>query len=233
MSLFIGLPTYDGRRENGMAVARVLKETKPEYVGLVEFKGSLLSHSFNSLWASALNMRTGPVPVQYFLLWHADVIPRTPGWLNVFFLEMEKHGADVLSAVIPIKNELGMTSTARDTDRWEPRRYSTTEVKAMAEPTWTEPDLLVNTGLMLVDFTKPWVEQICFTINDEIRHCPDGKWRAYAEPEDWGFSRQAHKLGASIFATKAVHVDHVGSKFYSNQDAWGFADTEAWRESLK
>lgn len=223
----IGLPSYDGTRYNGMALARLLKNPPPDLlINLIELRTSALAFGFNILWANVLNFRQHPThPPTHYLLWHADVVPQTENWLGIMLSEMERVGADVLSAVIPIKNELGMTSTAREADppnRWRPLRYTLTEVSVMADPTWTAPGLLVNTGLMLVDLRKDWVERVHFTLNDRIYRGSDGKWRASMEPEDWNFSRQCHALGVSLYATKAIVVDHVGTTNYRSSNVWGY-----------
>lgn len=224
MSLLVGLPTYDGTRYNTTAIVRFLKEVDPAHVHLVETRSSLLPYSFNLVWATALNMRPS---VTHLLLWHADISPTIKRWLVVLFEEMEHHKADVLSVVVPIKNQTGLTSTALDTDPWEPRRYSLKEVHE-GPVTWTHPQLLINTGLMLVDFTKPWVEQVHFQLRDTLVRTEKG-WQPYTEPEDWNFSRQCHALGVSLYATRAVTVDHVGPTKWSSSETWGYATDDEWR----
>ena len=93
--------------------------------------------------------------------------------------------------------------------------------------TWTAPDLLVNTGLMLVDFREPWVERVCFTIRDKI-HEENGTWVAEVEPEDWGFSRQARALGVPLHVTRRVAVMHIGSKAFPNDVKWGIETDPTW-----
>lgn len=230
--VLIGAPTYDGTRYNSLAMARVLRDEIPDtLVNLIEFSGSVLTYSFNSLWAAALNLRQAEVPVTHFLLWHADIMPEPNNWLEIMLGEMKRTGAKVLSAVAPIKNDKGMTSTARDTDLYHPLRYTVTELSQMTEPTWTEPDLLINTGLMLVDFSAPWVENICFTMTDKIEKNADGKYRVYFTPEDWNFSRSCRALGIPVHATIAVTINHIGRASYSSANVWGYPTDEAYRAS--
>ena len=60
--------------------------------------------------------------------------------------------------------------------------------EAMARPeTFTAPDLLVNTGLLLVDLRAPWVEEICFTVTDRIQKLEDGSYAVHVLGEDYGF----------------------------------------------
>jgi hypothetical protein len=114
-----------------------------------------------------------------------------------FFLDkmvdlMEKTGADVLSAVIPIKSQEGMTSTALDEPvgdmplEWRVKRLTMREIFEKYPPTFTTDTLLVNTGLMLVDLQKPWVfdESLVFTIRDKILRYRGQRVPAIV-PEDW------------------------------------------------
>jgi NAD(P)-dependent dehydrogenase (short-subunit alcohol dehydrogenase family) len=90
----------------------------------------------------------------------------------------------VLSVVSPIKSNKGLTSTAVNSDHWRPRRYTLKEMAAMP-PTFTLPDLLINTGLMLVNLSGPWVEEVCFDVNNLVYKAPNGRWKSEMEPEDW------------------------------------------------
>lgn len=51
-------------------------------------------------------------------------------------------------------------------------RIAMTEAADLLRPIFTDDKLLINTGM--VDFTKPWVEQVHFEFKDEIRQAPDG-----------------------------------------------------------
>lgn len=186
---------------------------------------SLLTYNFNDGWAIALNLRDEG-KVTHFLLWHADIVPQGDDWLETLYLEMARVEADVLSVISPIKNQNGLTSTARDTDPWRPIRYTMTEI--LARPlTWTEPDLLVNTGLLLIDLQGAWIERdpglaVCFTMRDQVARNPEtGRWEPDIAPEDWGFSRHARAAGARIWVTRAVMLDHWGEFPYPNHVAWG------------
>jgi hypothetical protein len=146
---------------------------------------------------------------------HADVVPEDL-WLDKMLAIMEDKKADVLSAVIPIKSPDGMTSTAIESDDpWLPRRLNMAEVYERAR-TFTDPGLLVNSGLMLVDIRSAWVDRIFFRFEDKIQES-DGEFKARVVSEDWLFSRDARKLGAKIYATTEVLVNHmVGVMAYSN-----------------
>lgn len=222
LKVFAGLPTYDGQRWNGCSVADLQRCGCDTF----EAASSLLANAFNACYAEALNRR--PV-VTHFLLLHADVVPLDAQWPLTLVAEMESVKADVLSVVLPIKSETGLTSTALETgDRWRPRRLTTTEMQERPV-SWTAPDLLVNSGLLLVDLRRPWVEDVCFSIHDELRR-RDGKWVAEVEPEDWAFTRQCRNFGASVWVTRVVRALHIGRKSWRNDQAWGEATDPTYRE---
>jgi hypothetical protein len=213
-SLLVALPSYDGRRYNAQAMASLLQIRNVD-VRTYEVHGSLLALNCNRAWAEALNSRP-----TFFMMIHDDILPVEDNWISLMFQELLDRRASVLSVVSPIKTPDGLTSTAIETeDSWNPRRLSMTEVFERPE-TWTEDGLLLNTGLMLVNFTEPWVERVHFTINDQIIH-RDGKWVPEAQPEDWNFSRMARERGARLYATRKVIIQHVGRAGYDNSMAWG------------
>ena len=218
-SLFVALPSYDGRRHNATAMVD-LCGIRNLRVRFQQRMSSLLALGFNQAWAEALNLQA-----DFFLMLHEDVIPRTYQWPAVLFQEMGDHGADVVSVVSPIKTIHGITSTALETeDAWNPRRLTMTEIMERPE-TWTEPELLVNTGCMLVDMRKPWVHEMYFTINDRII-LKDGEYIAEVQPEDWNFSRAAKAAGAKLIVTRKVAIDHVGRAAYTNDGVWGSETTD-------
>ena len=161
----------------------------------------------------------------YFLLWHSDVAPE-PGFLDKMVDIAEEKSAEILSVIIPIKDQNGMTSTALDEPvgdmppEWRVRRYTMKEISEMPE-TFTHPKLLVNTGLLLVKLSAPWVKDIHFHFDDAIiEH--HGQRMAVLFPEDWMFSRDARKLGCtSQWVTRAVKLTHVGHQQFPNYGVWG------------
>lgn len=216
--LGIAVPSYGPGHVSGGALLKLSQSKRLKGVAFFETTGSILTASFNHCWCWALNARKGGLT--HFLLMHADVKPQNLDWIDVLLSEMEKAEADVLSAIIPIKDGRGLTSTALDTNRWHPVRITQKQSKELPA-TWTSDGLLTNTGLMLVDFRKPWVEKTCFTIHDELV-CEDGEWRTRCEPEDWNFARQCRALNLRIFATRAVTVEHFGANVWSSDKEWGW-----------
>lgn len=189
-------------------------------------ESSLLAMNMNVLWCDALNRRLGGRAVDYFAMQHADVEP-ADGWLDAMAGEMEARGLDVLSAVVPLKDERGLTSTAvarPDGDPWGvARRLTMSDVYGLPE-TFTSADvggpLLVNTGLWVCRF-GPWADRVLFTINDRIVRDPAGRYRPESESEDWYVSRLFHSLGLRVGATRLVQLGHRGPAVYPNAFPWG------------
>lgn len=134
-------------------------------------------------------------------------------------------GADILSVIIPLKDDRGLTSTGIFHDS-EIRRFTMKEVYDLPE-TFCMSDLnrpgtlMVNTGLWICDFTQAWVEKVCFTILDYIEKNSEGIWEARSLSEDWNFSLNAERLGLKVYATRKVQVGHHGEACWDNMSVWG------------
>jgi hypothetical protein len=215
--VFAGCPTYDGTRNNGSALGMLYLSG----VDTFEIASSFLTAAFNRCWAEGLNRRDQR-GVTHFLLLHADIVPLEMNWVQQFWAEFQANKCQVMAAAVPIKSVHGMTSTALEIegDKWHPRRLTVKEILQMPV-TWSHPDLLVNTGMLMVDFTQPWVEQICFDVNNRISKDLEGKFIVDCEPEDWHFSRQCKKLGVPLHTTRRVRVNHMGGGTWHNAKPWG------------
>lgn len=235
--VYLGIPTYDGRVGETI-VNRTLDGQQSEQLFTIHIStGSLLTRNFNLLYSSALNARKKGVT--HFLLMHEDVAVQKSmagNWIDVFLAIAEREKADILSAVIPIKTHQGLTSTALDEavdpklDRyWRPRRLTMHEICADYPLTFTHPNLLVNTGLMLVDLRNDWAEKLWFENEDRIVPDPlnEGMLTAVTVPEDWNFSRRARAFGAKLCATRELAVLHIGQQKYPNTNAWGTLKCDA------
>lgn len=220
--VIIGVPSYDGRIQGQMASSFIFASEGDTVATINVAYSSLLAFTFNRLWTDALNSRVRGWT--HFCMLHADVVPE-PGWLDKMMKIHRETESDILSVVMPIKNSLGVSSTAIDDNEWEPPRFTMKQLAKMP-PTFTSPKLLVNTGLMLVDIRKPWVENIRFHIDDRIIKNEKGEFVMQAKPEDWNFSRDARALGAKIFATQAVAATHYGTQEYDNLGGWGMWDID-------
>lgn len=193
---------------------------------------SLLPDAFNTLMCNALNMDMDGEKATHFVMVHGDIAPQEH-WLSMMLDESEATGVDILSAVVPIK-VVGCddTSTAIGTlnGRYSDfRRITTKETLIQLPPTFGPEDccvgderLLLNTGLMVVDLRKPWIEDWLagggFRLESHAWKCPDGKWKSICIPEDWSFSYDAQvKYGARVAATTKVRLIHYGEAGYANR----------------
>jgi len=189
---------------------------------------SSLTHNFNVLWAQALDARDAG-KITHFAMLHADIVP-VPGWLDGLARLMAPTDYRVISAISPIKDARGLTSTALDTDRWRPRRLSNVEVmslplmfsssSAISGLPPPHGPLLINTGCMLCDLRPhngvDWARQIVFEFRNAMTvDSKTGKYFPLFEPEDWRFSRRLHQLQVPYAATRAIPLAHDGSWLYT------------------
>lgn len=222
--IFLGIPTFDftvlGSTVTAVVAAKRDKETTMEFM-IGGFSG--LTANFNDLFVDALN-RVKNDGVTHFAMLHGDIDPEAY-WLDKLVAIMEAWDADVVSAISPVKDNRGLTSTARENpdNPWYPIRYTMREVFKMA-PTFSTaevPGLLLNTGCMLIDLRKDWTKKICFRVENEIVQVAPGQFRANFMSEDWLFAREAAALGAKLVATREVKLRHIGGAAFDNHSAWG------------
>lgn len=216
--VFIGVPTYDLKCD--IRIIGALKDCGIQGAPFAFCRSGVLPFCFNSLLCNALNHKKTH-GITHFLLWHSDVIPTKKDWLLKMLRIQNETKADILSAVIPLKDQRGLTSTAIDcyNNNWHVRRLTMTEI-FQREPTFTDPQLLVNSGLMLVDLSYEWVTKIAFQFDEMIRQV-DGKFEALSMSEDWVWSRHARDLGAEIWATREIDLVHSGHMDFPNNAPWG------------
>jgi len=197
--------------------------------------GSLLALMFNLLWCRALNQRS-QCGWTHFAMHHSDV-EAPAGWVDVLIDEMDRVEADIISAVIAIKDNRGLTSTGWQGPETKRIRRLTVREALQLPPTFSAADLptlgkpagqhlMVNTGLWVCRFTDSWIEEVCFTIRDAIGRLPDGRFWPRCVPEDWGFSAWCAERGLKVFATRAVSVIHHGRAGYTNARPWGEWETD-------
>lgn len=226
--VFVALPTYKDDVSAKMMYSFMHLTKEHEYIpGNVD--SSAMGMVCNQLWIKALEYAEQGV-ITHFLMQHSDIAPLESYYLDKMMALMERTKADVLSAVVPIKDNYGTTSTALDEPvgdvpaYWRVRRLTMKEIFDR-EPTFTDPKLLLNTGLMLVDMRKAWTKEAYFTFEDKIVWW-HGRRVAVAMPEDWAFSRMAKKLGATLWATREVKLHHQGFAAYPNTHVWGTLETD-------
>ena len=109
-------------------------------VGLDNSGGSW--DNFNTLFAVALN-RAARGEITHFAMLHADIAPM-PGWLDVLLEECDRLDADLVSALVPLKDGRGITSSGlgRIGDPWGGafRRVAVRELAGLPE-TFDNADL--------------------------------------------------------------------------------------------
>lgn len=223
--VLLAMPSYDGKCSVGAASGFYQTPTRGLCdVERAEGQSSFLTKTFNDLWCAALNRRA--LGFTHFAMIHADIIPQ-PGWLDVLLAELIRLDADVVSAVSPLKTPHGWTSTAiaiDDDDPWLRRRLAMKEVYDLPE-TFCAADvggpLLLNTALWVCRLDRPWCEQVCFDVFNRIVRDKDGLWHAEAISEDWLFSAALNRLGAKLYATRKVTLNHDGGKLYPTDHVWG------------
>jgi hypothetical protein len=191
--------------------------------------GSILPLTFDLLWAGALNAHEEGL-ASHFAMLHDDVCT-APDWLSILYQELLATDADIMAAVVPIKDDRGLTSTAIETDDlWNPRRLTLAEVFALPA-TFSRPDLLLNTGCWLCRLDRPWVRRtalnnpdrllVSFRQQNRIVRSHDGRWGAETISEDWDFSRQVRAAGGTkLYATRKVSLYHERPEFHTRHP-WG------------
>lgn len=230
MKVFLGVPCHGGQIYEGTARSIAMASQKGFIGATVHLTTSVLPRGFNKLYASALNERENGFT--HFAMIHADIQVNEPFWIDKMMYLMGLHGAEVLSVVSPIKDPRGLTSTAVDInphtgewDKWRVKRLTMKEV--FEKPaTWTEPELLVNTGLMLIDMRAPYADKLYFEFVDQIIFDENMKRRAVGMSEDWQFSRLVNSMGGKIFATREIAISHIGPAAFGNETPWGSCERD-------
>lgn len=235
LSIFLGMPTRPNRfahNRASLAYAHASLSRKYQIV-LGGANSSILPHCFNIIWKDVLNRRKEEKFTHWGLI-HDDVCP-DPGWLDIMLEEMNRVNADFISAVVPIKNCRGTTSTAIDNpkDQYNVRRLTLHEI-FKKKPTFTHPRILLNSGLFVMRM-KPefylyppvyWRQQDKLT--PRVANPKEGEEYEY-DPEtiseDWDFTRQLKARGARVFATRAVPLFHLEEEFH-NKSPWGTWKTD-------
>lgn len=223
---YLSVPLHDGRQFAGVGEAPTVQ---PRNYCEKSWRGSsLIPANFNKAWVEAV-VRAEAGEFTHFAMQHSDVVAE-PGWVDILHDEMRRTGADLISAVVPLKEESGRTSMGVDVSR-SPHFFKQFTMREIANfaPTFSAEDagypgcaLVVNTGLWLAKLNQPWNKKICFAIPAFIDWDRTPPFIA-TEPEDWLMSRQLFQAGAKVMATTKVKLKHMiaPTKGYENQGAWG------------
>ena len=224
MKIFLGMPLHSVHGATPLALHAFEQPSRLSVRAQVMADSSLVN-CFTSLWCAALNYGA-----ELFAMQHGDVEPQ-PGWLDVLLAEGARQQADCIAAVVPLKDNRGVTSTAIDDpdNPWLPlRRLTMTEIWNGSLPATfgsadlrTRNALLVNTGCMLVRMAALPDDFVFEQVARRVRLLNDGLWASQFQPEDWIMSRTLHRLGRRVFATRAVPLTHRGDFGYANDRPWG------------
>jgi len=158
--------------------------------------------------------------------------------------EAQRHKADLLSAVVPVKNNSGQTTTAIANPAREygclfrltqaqvrhpyfPDTFGINEAADAIErlpadlcvPEVPRQALLVNTGCMVYRLSH-WRPGIKFANADDIVFV-DGRHKAVTRSEDWTFSKLIADHGGRVMATRLVAIRHWGKRPFDSSQVWG------------
>lgn len=211
------------------------------------------TEDFNILWTDAHNLYESG-DITHFAMLHGDITPDpSQHWLDILLEEMDARNAALVSAVSPIKDPRGLSSSgiADLDDPWKPyRRFTMREIHHRLPETFDNrmagyPDrpLLHNTGLWVCDLRRPEFRQsvagkldLYFEFPTQATRGQDGKWRHQRESEDWAFSRALWLRGVrDTYITRRVRLTHHGKMDFTNGGDWGtFGDgdddtADKWR----
>lgn len=235
MRVFLSLPSYD-QRYWGNTLMSVLHCGPPRTRASVvlpngsapqdelvvdPISGSLLPRVFNEAFGRAVCRG-----FQRFVMLHSDIAAE-PGWLTKLVTLQERADADVLSVVMPLKDDRQLSSTAVHVPGEQYRKLSVSECQHKCASVFDVHDpylrqmqaqeLLVNTGLMIMRLDRPWIKKWHgFQIRSRI------VWQESActvdtTGEDWDMSEQLNALGCSVKATTAIEAHHWGGRVWTNQ----------------
>jgi hypothetical protein len=245
--VMIGMPCYGNVSPVAMSTFYACASSRGYEIERKVLQSSLLAKGFNTIWAQAL-WRAKNEGVTHFVMLHSDIAPvmtdDNRGFVDILIDECERLDAHVVSAVSPLKNGQGLTSTgvANPEYPWQPyRRWTMTEIMSFPETFCAEqtncPDkpLIVNTGCWIADLRKPLFHEtnddgsckMYFTVNDRIMPGAESdQHKVEVEPEDWFFSRLLYENNAKVYATRKVALRHLGETWYPNQGDWGSEKTD-------
>lgn len=197
---------------------------------------------FDIIWCHALNA-SEEGKITHLAMLHLDIAPEVgddrPLWLDTLIDELDAGQLDMVSAISPIKDARGLTSSGigDPNDPWCPyRRLVMRELDSLpktfnaADLGHPDKPLLHNSGCWVADLRSPVFHRedadgTCgayFAFPERVyRDKGTGKWVHARESEDWFFSRCLWKLNAKTAITRKVRLRHYGNQAYPNFGTWG------------
>lgn len=237
-SVVLIAPSSIGWMHRGAAQGAYLWPTAGKYrVMPLEEKGKHLDSTMNKLWAGTLNGRAG-VDICYCAMIDQNVEPEN-FWVDTLTDELERTGADLLSVVVPVTDERGITTTAVACAKDDCCVKQLTMKEIVELPVTFDitavgkkPDdiLLVDTKLWVCNFKKPWVEKFAleqsFQEKTVIFKDNQGRFGTKSTLIGWHLSRYIQAQGGKVMATRVVRAGLWGDWFYENNDGWGLWDKD-------
>ena len=207
------------------------------YNGGLGFSGVV---DFNTLWTDAMNNYEAG-KITHFAMLHGDITPDpSQRWLDILMDTMEERQAVLVSAVSPIKDGRGITSSGicDPANPWSSyRRFTSREIlnelpKAFDNRLAGYPDkpLLHNTGMWVCDLRHPVFRQtnpdgslkMFFRFPERVIRGEDGQWVKQQESEDWLFSRELWEAGVTnTWITSEPKLTHHGRIGFQNWTEFG------------
>jgi hypothetical protein len=234
---FLALPNnHDIESETWESARDCVKGRKDisAYVWRRQF--SILPANFNRCVVNCLNAGS----FDFFSILHSD-ISVDAGWLGVIMDEMDRVGADVMHASVPIKNGEGLSSTAigYSDDPWSlVRRVTMTELHQLPETydlktvqEVIDPEakrLLCNTGCLVIRICDWFKNFTGFRNLDRIVRLSEDVWQDDTVPEDWNFGHWCADNGVNVWGTRKAVTHHWGRQRFSSDMIWGQAVDQFW-----
>lgn len=237
--VLIGVPMHKGEMSTQTNHSLMLGSSDLHQVDCYPLGLSLLAKNFNLQWIQAYQKG-----YDFYVCHHSDLgcVGTLSGyegtWLDLLVERITDLQAAALSAVIPIKSDAGLTSTALELQPGNPyslRRLTMKELSRCPLDFINREDLcetfglkgedvgafLINTGLLIIDLRNfDWCGRKWpgFNIQDTIEWNTTGRPQSYTIPEDWYFSRWLHYEAPDwpYFATRELIVAHAGGRVFMN-----------------
>jgi hypothetical protein len=244
MKVYLGIPQ---RLDNAHPTAAVSPASARHEVLALRSSGSLIDRNCTMLWCDALIHRDRDADFSYFAMLHDDILPQAY-WLDRMIDLLEEHQADFLSAVVPLKDDSGATSTAISAPgKWWTNYCRLTQaqvrhadfadvfdVHAAADAVQRLPAemqvaevprefLLANTGCMVCRLDRPWAEHVWFESETRLGKIQSTRVVLHRS-EDWRFSAMIAARGGKVMATRLIqllHIDQATGRQFNSHAIWG------------
>lgn len=215
---------------NGWFMHAGVVPTKNYSQTIIKNGTSIITTTFNKMLCEVMNSKE---EFTYLAMLHADIVPDMY-WLDTLIQELETNNLDMLSAVVPIKDDRGLTSTGLEVEatQWAVRRLTGREIfdEWKLPPTFRVEDvpvrqgtqgLLLNSGCWVMRWDRAWKHGLFFRQQDRIAwSLMEQKFGNESASEDWDWSRQLLSRGCRLGATTKVGLYHQDPRFH-NRGSWG------------